>query len=237
MCVSEWHPAAATILANLCFLCASNAAIDQYVSVLISFAKMQCSNQQNTNCKVLFLYTKTRSLGDPPGLADCPTMSFVFVCWHSRKWWPPIRGGTLQSALLRLEKVKWSDFVCKKGFAHTNCRWKIKKQDKKWAKTLQKGCFFQPSQLLAQNSWNEGSLMSMSIFPPLWLFFDPKEAYVWTHLNLEWHLLHHLWAASQGPQGSFREPLPCPGVSIPKFNKEQRLTVIFIDHQESNYMY
>ena len=170
-------------------------------------------------------------------VADCPAMSFVFVCWHSRKWWPPIRGGTLQSALLRLEKVKWSDFVCKKGFAHTNCRWKIKKQDKKWAKTLQKGCFFQPSQLLAQNSWNEGSLMSMSIFPPLWLFFDPKEAYVWTHLNLEWHLLHHLWAACQGPQGSFREPLPCPGVSIPKFNKEQRLTVIFIDHQESNYMY
>ena len=28
-------------------------------------------------------------------LADCPAMSFVFVYWHSRKWWPSIRGGTL----------------------------------------------------------------------------------------------------------------------------------------------
>ena len=28
-------------------------------------------------------------------VADCPPMSFVFVGWHSRKWWPPIRGGTL----------------------------------------------------------------------------------------------------------------------------------------------
>ena len=30
----------------------------------------------------------------PPPLADYPAMSFFFVCWHSRKWWPPIRGGT-----------------------------------------------------------------------------------------------------------------------------------------------
>ena len=27
----------------------------------------------------------------PALLADCPAMSFVFVYWHSRKWWPPIR--------------------------------------------------------------------------------------------------------------------------------------------------
>ena len=38
-------------------------------------------------------------------LADCPTMSFVLVCWHSRKWEPPICGGLLQMLLLRLEKV------------------------------------------------------------------------------------------------------------------------------------
>ena len=62
MCVSEWHPAAATILANLCFLCASNAAIDQYVSVLISFAKMHCSNQQNLNCKIFFHLSKEGSV-------------------------------------------------------------------------------------------------------------------------------------------------------------------------------
>ena len=27
-----------------------------------------------------------------PYLADCP---FFIVCWHSRKWWPPLCGGTL----------------------------------------------------------------------------------------------------------------------------------------------
>ena len=30
----------------------------------------------------------------PTHLADCPAMSFVFVGWHSRKWWPPIWLGT-----------------------------------------------------------------------------------------------------------------------------------------------
>ena len=69
-------------------------------------------------------------------LADCPAMSVVFVCWHSRKWWPPIRGGTLQPALLRQEKVKWTNYFGKKSISHTNCRWKSKKQDKKRAKTL-----------------------------------------------------------------------------------------------------
>ena len=33
--------------------------------------------------------------GATPALADCPAMSFVFVYWHSRKWWPPLRGGSL----------------------------------------------------------------------------------------------------------------------------------------------
>ena len=79
-------------------------------------------------------------------LADCPTMSFVFVCWHSRKWspWPPIRLGTLQLAVLRLEKVNWTDFFCKNGISYTNCQWKSKELDKKRAKTLQKRWFFQP---------------------------------------------------------------------------------------------
>ena len=65
-------------------------------------------------------------------LADCPAMSFVFVCWHSRKWWPPIRLGTLQLAVLRLEKINWTDFCCcKNGISYTNCQWKSKKQDKR----------------------------------------------------------------------------------------------------------
>ena len=77
-------------------------------------------------------------------LADYPAMSFFFVCWHSRKWWPPIRLGTLQSALLRLEKVKWTDYFCKKSFSHTNRRWKSKKQDKNGQKPYKKPVSFMP---------------------------------------------------------------------------------------------
>ena len=87
-------------------------------------------------------------------VADYPAMSFFFVCWHSRRWWPPIRGGTLQLALLRLEKVNWTDYFCIKSFLCTNCQWKGKKQHKKQAKALQKPVF----SCLSQNSWNEGSL-------------------------------------------------------------------------------
>ena len=75
-------------------------------------------------------------------LADYPAMSFFFVCWHSRKWWPPIRGGTLQSALLWLENVKWDDYFCKKSISHTNYWWKSKKQYKKRAKPPKKTCLF-----------------------------------------------------------------------------------------------
>ena len=71
-------------------------------------------------------------------------MSFFFVCWHSRKWWPPIRGGTLQLALLRLENVKWTDYFCIKSISYTNCQWQGKKQHKKQAKPLLKPVFFMP---------------------------------------------------------------------------------------------
>ena len=71
-------------------------------------------------------------------------MSSVFVCWHSRKWWPPIRGGQLQLALLQLEKAKWTDFFCKKGISYTYFWWKCKKQDEKLTKILKKSFFFQP---------------------------------------------------------------------------------------------
>ena len=73
-------------------------------------------------------------------LADCPAMSFVFVCWHSRN----IRLGTLQLAVLRLEKVNWTDFFCKNGISYTNCQWKSKELDKKRAKNPPKRWFFQP---------------------------------------------------------------------------------------------
>ena len=97
-------------------------------------------------------------------LADYPAMSFFSVCWHSRKWWTPICGGTLQSALSRLEKVQWTKFFCNNGISHTNCPWKGKKHDKKSAKSLQKRWGF-------QNFWNEGSLQ---IGIPKWR--DPSKS-------------------------------------------------------------
>ena len=50
-----------------------------------------------SNCLVQFdgLWMDEHCMYGCNDLADCPAMSFVFVCWHSRKWWPPIRGGTL----------------------------------------------------------------------------------------------------------------------------------------------
>ena len=87
-------------------------------------------------------------------VADYPAMSFFFVCWHSRKWWRPICGGTLQSPLLRLEKIKWIKCFCKKSISHTNCRYKSKKHDKNGQKPY-KNLFVS---YLSQNSWNEWSL-------------------------------------------------------------------------------
>ena len=50
---------------------------------------------------------ETGSMGGATGcIADCPAMSFVLVCWHSRKWWPSIRGGLLKMMVLLLEKLK-----------------------------------------------------------------------------------------------------------------------------------
>ena len=51
-------------------------------------------------------------------LADYPAMSFFFVCWHSRKWWPPIRGGTLQMLVLWPEKLNQIDYFCKSGILY-----------------------------------------------------------------------------------------------------------------------
>ena len=105
-----------------------------------------------------------RELRELSKAANYPAMSFFFVCWHSRKWWPPICGGTLQSALSRLEKVQWTNFFCNNGISHTNCPWKGKKHDKKSAKSLQKRWGF-------QNFWNEGSLQ---IGIPKWR--DPSKS-------------------------------------------------------------
>ena len=51
-------------------------------------------------------------------VADYPAMSFFFVCWHSRKWWPPIRGGTLQMLVLWPEKLNQIDSFCKSGILY-----------------------------------------------------------------------------------------------------------------------
>ena len=47
ICVSEWHPALATILANLCFLSECNVAIDWNVlQSSFPLQKNHCSNQK-----------------------------------------------------------------------------------------------------------------------------------------------------------------------------------------------
>ena len=57
--------------------------------------------------------------GDGDGdVADCPAMSLVLVCWHSRKWQPPIRGGLSQMLVLWLEKLNQIDSFCKKGILY-----------------------------------------------------------------------------------------------------------------------
>ena len=60
----------------------------------------------------------------------------------------------LQSALLRLEKVKRTDFFAKKHFIYNFfCE---KKQDKRTLKKV----IFPGLSVIGQNSWNEGSLKS-----------------------------------------------------------------------------
>ena len=80
-------------------------------------------------------------------------MSFVFVCWHSRKWWPPIRLGTLQLAVLRLKKVNWTDFfVAKTAFSIQIVSAKANKKTgrKTGKKNPIKGGFPSPSDQLAE---------------------------------------------------------------------------------------
>ena len=45
-------------------------------------------------------------------------MSLVLVCWHSRKWQPPICGGLSQMLVLWLEKLNQIDSFCKKGILY-----------------------------------------------------------------------------------------------------------------------
>ena len=59
-----------------------------------------------------------KSLEFPPPLADCPAMTFAFVCWHSRKWWPPIRIRTLQMLVLWPKKLNQIDSFCKSGILY-----------------------------------------------------------------------------------------------------------------------
>ena len=46
----------------------------------------------------------------PYKVADCTAMSFVFVCWHGRTWWPPIRGRTKLSWAINLEVDNLNSF-------------------------------------------------------------------------------------------------------------------------------
>ena len=94
---------------------------------------------------------------DGKDLADCPAMSFVSVCWHSRKWEPPIRGRLLQMLLPRLWKVNWTDFFCKIGTPYAWVGYKCTTQGKKMEKTTQKTRFFH---LLQSSGWHHDDIRS-----------------------------------------------------------------------------
>ena len=65
-----------------------------------------------------FIFLFNIVIGTCGTVADYPAMSFFFVCWHSRKWWPPIRGGTLQMLVLWPEKLNQIDSFCKSGILY-----------------------------------------------------------------------------------------------------------------------
>ena len=76
---------------------------------------------ESTNLKTLKAYFQSKARAPPfwqGSLADYPAMSFIFLCWHSRKWWPPIRGGTLQMLVLWPEKLNQIDSFCKSGILY-----------------------------------------------------------------------------------------------------------------------
>ena len=78
-------------------------------------------NQQYENVRISNKFKFTKTEGAKSGkvifactlVADYPAMSFFFVCWHSRRWWPPIRGGILQMLVLWPEKLNQLDFLQK----------------------------------------------------------------------------------------------------------------------------
>ena len=64
-------------------------------SQTITFFMSQQDGRNNPDLNINLLARKKEYMKERAYKADCPPMSFVFVCWHSRKWWPPICGGTL----------------------------------------------------------------------------------------------------------------------------------------------
>ena len=98
-----------------------------------------CLSQRKWLPKLGSTLKNNYSMGGVAGLvADCPAMSPVLVCWHSRKWRPPLRGGLLCLLVLWLEKLNWIDFFCKIGILYAwGGSWSIKRE-KKCVNTLWK---------------------------------------------------------------------------------------------------
>ena len=68
-------------------------------------------------------------------------MSFFFVCWHSRKWWPPIRGGISNPTARECQMDRL--FLHKEHFIYKLSVTRQKTAQKQ-AKTLLKPVFFMP---------------------------------------------------------------------------------------------
>ena len=58
-------------------------------------AESDHSSSNEDSSSPFIMWRLSRNSQSRPWLADCPAMSLIFGCWHSRKWQPPICSGLL----------------------------------------------------------------------------------------------------------------------------------------------
>ena len=139
-------------------------------------------------------------------LADYPAMSFFFVCWHSRKWWPPIRGGTLQMLVLWPEKLNQIDSFCKSVILYASGGPRSIERCKKHGAPLRKTVFPRPICHFLSLSWKVAAT-NQDKLSLAWNVAatkrDKSEGYLWSECTfissiLTWQF-HRLWARKVAP--------------------------------------
>ena len=138
-------------------------------------------------CSTLKLWRPSRTL---PALADCPAMSFVLVCWHSRKWWPPIRGGLAQMLVLWLEKLNQIDSFCKIGIMYAWEGPRSIKRGKKHGTVPKITVFPRPLRQFLGLAWNVAASYQDKLILA-WNVAATNQVLLWT--NLLMYLLNVKW--------------------------------------------